>query len=508
MNGLLTALVLAPILIGFVLYALPKGADGAAKWIGAAVTAVLFAMTIANPHAPDDTAHWLARPFEASFHFGFGAISYWIIVLLQVTTFSALVALRATRLREYTAQMLVLLGAMTGVFAAKDLLLFALFWDLMLVPVFLLMIGWGLPGGGPRRAGTAAWRYLIYNLAGGLCLLLATAAFGVVNGSTDVLGNPQAGGTVGNVWGAWIFSGFAFAFLVKTPVFPFHTWMPPTYAELPPPVVAVVSAVQSKAGLYGFIVIGLPLFAPQMHAAMPVMVGLGLLSLLYGALISLTQNDAKRIVAYSSLSHLGLMLIGIFSFNPLAIAGVVVYIVAHGLFSAALFLALGYVEEREETRSLQRLGGLAYENPRLGGALMLAALAALGLPGLAGFAGELLILAGLYAAGFAVTALVALVPIVIAAGYMLRLFQGIMNGPKVADLPERRDLSWIEGLALAPLVIGLVLLGIDPSPVAGIAADAARALTATAAAQAAPSRAQQPRPTAMERTYVAVSPVR
>ena len=508
MNGLLTALVLAPILIGFVLYALPKGADGAAKWIGAAVTAVLFAMAIANPQAPDDIAHWLARPFAASFHFGFSPISYWIIVLLQVTTFSALVALRATRLREYTAQMLVLLGAMTGVFAAKDLLLFALFWDLMLVPVFLLMIGWGLPGGGPRRAGTAAWRYLIYNLAGGLCLLLATAAFGVVNGSTDVLGNPQAGGTVGNVWGAWIFSGFAFAFLVKTPVFPFHTWMPPTYAELPPPVVAVVSAVQSKAGLYGFIVIGLPLFAPQMHAATPLMVGLGLLSLLYGALISLTQNDAKRIVAYSSLSHLGLMLVGIFSFNPLAIAGVVVYIVAHGLFSAALFLALGYVEEREETRSLRRLGGLAYENPRLGGALMLAALAALGLPGLAGFAGELLILTGLYSAGFAVTALVALVPVVIAAGYMLRLFQGIMNGPKVADLPERRDLSWIEGLALAPLVIGFVLLGIDPSPVAGVAADAAHALTATAAAQATPSRAQQPRQTAMERTYVAVSSVR
>ncbi len=120
----------------------------------------------------DDSLHWLSRPFDASFHFGLSAISYWIVVLLQVATFSALVALRATRMREYTAQMLVLLGAMTGVFAAKDLLLFALFWDLMLIPVFLLMIGWGTPGGGPRRTGTAAWRYLIYNLAGGLCLLL------------------------------------------------------------------------------------------------------------------------------------------------------------------------------------------------------------------------------------------------------------------------------------------------------------------------------------------------
>ncbi|MGD0474598.1 MAG: NADH-quinone oxidoreductase subunit M [Candidatus Velthaea sp.] len=508
MNGLVTALVVAPILIGFALYALPKGADGAAKWIGAIVAALALVLTLGNPHAPDDSLHWLSRPFDASFHFGLSAISYWIVVLLQVATFSALVALRATRMREYTAQMLVLLGAMTGVFAAKDLLLFALFWDLMLIPVFLLMIGWGTPGGGPRRTGTAAWRYLIYNLAGGLCLLLATAAFGVVNGSTDVIGNPHAGVTIGNVWGAWIFSGFAFAFLVKTPVFPFHTWMPATYGELPPPVVAVVSAVQSKAGLYGFIVIGLPFFAEQMRAATPLMVALGLISLLYGALISLTQTDAKRIVAYSSLSHLGLMLIGIFSFDPLAIAGTVVYIVAHGLFSAALFLVLGYVESREETRSLQRLGGLAYDNPRLGGALMLAALAALGLPGLAGFAGELLILAGLYHAGFGIAALVALIPIVIAAGYMLRLFQGIMNGPKVADLPERSDLTWIEGFAVAPLVIGFVLLGIDPAPVAGLAADAARVLTGASAAQAPLPRGLQPRQTAVERTNVVASSIR
>jgi NADH-quinone oxidoreductase subunit M len=508
MNGLLTALVLAPVLIGFVLYALPKNADGAAKWIGAAVAALAFVLTIANPHAPDDSLHWLARPFDASFHFGFSAIGYWIVVLLQLATFSALVALRAARVREYTAQMLVLLGAMTGVFVAKDLLLFALFWDLMLVPVFLLMVGWGSPGGGPRRAGTAAWRYLIYNLAGGLCLLLATAAFGIVNGTTDVIGNSHAGLTVGNVWGAWIFSGFAFAFLVKTPVFPFHTWMPATYGELPPPVVAVVSGVQSKAGLYGFIVIGLPLFAAQMRAATPLMVTLGLIGLLYGALTSLAQTDAKRIVAYSSLSHLGLMLIGIFSFNPLAIAGTVVYIVAHGLFSAALFLVLGYVEEREETRSLQRLGGLAYENPRLGGALMIAALAALGLPGLAGFAGELLILTGLYQAGFGVAALIALIPIVIAAAYMLRLFQGIMNGPKVADLPERRDLSWVEGLALAPLMIGFLLLGIDPAPVAGLAADAAGVLVGPPSAHASLPRALQPRRTASERSYVAASSIR
>jgi NADH-quinone oxidoreductase subunit M len=464
-----TALVLGPIVLGFMLYALPKGADAFARWTGVAVAALTFLAIALKPGAPDASLPWLARPFTAAFHLGYGPVSYWIVLLLAAVMFGALLALRMPRAREFTAQMLVLQGAMNGVFLAKDLLLFALFWDLMLIPVFLLMLGWGMPARGARSHGTAAWRYLIYNVTGGLALLLATAAFGVVSGSTDVIGTPGAAGTIGDVWGSWIFAGFAFAFLIKTPVWPLHTWMPDTYTELPPPVVAAVSAVQSKAGLYGFIVIGLPFLSGPMHAAAPLMFALGLIALVYGALIALTQDDAKRVLAYSSLSHLGLILIGIFSFNPIALAGAAVYIVAHGLFSAAGFLTLGYVEEREETRSLAQLGGLAAENPRLCGALLITSLAALGLPGLAGFAGELLILTGVYAAGWWLAALIALIPIVIAAAYMLRLFQTIMHGPKGVDLPERHDLTWREGLALAPLVAGLVLLGVNPHAVASFA---------------------------------------
>jgi NADH-quinone oxidoreductase subunit M len=460
---IVTFLVLGPILIGLALYALPKTADALARWIGIAVAVLTFAAAL-NTGAPDATVRWLSRPFAASFHLGFTPLGAWIVLLLALVMFGALVALHGPRARGFTAQMLVLQGAMNGVFLAKDLLLFALFWDLMLIPVFLLMIGFGAPERGVR--GAAAWRYLIYNLCGGLALLLATAAFGVVNGSTDVLANPQAKVAIGSVWGFWIFAGFALAFLIKTPVWPLHTWMPDTYAELPPPVVAAVSAVQSKAGLYGFMIVGMPFLAEQMHAAAPLMIGLGLIALFYGGFIALTQTDAKRIVAYSSLSHLGLILIAIFTFHPLALAGAAVYIIGHGLFSAALFLVLGMVEEREETRLLSRLGGLGWNNPRLAGALMLAALAALGLPGLAGFAGELLILTGVYAAGYGWVALLALVPIVLAAAYMLRAYQSIMNGPKAADLPERRDLTWGEGLALAPLVIAIVLLGINPRPIA------------------------------------------
>ncbi len=229
-------------------------------------------------------------------------------------------------------------------------------------------------------------------------------------------------------------------------------------------MVAIVSAVQSKAGLYGFLAVALALMPEYVHAyALPLMI-LGSISLIYGAVIALVQTNAKRVVAYSSLSHLGLILLAVGSGNRIALEGALVYIVAHGLFSAALFLLLGYVEEREDTRSLARLGGLGWKNPRLAGALCIAALAALGLPGLAGFVGELVILIGVYQAGYVWPVIVALVAIVLASAYLLRLYQDLMNGPPIADVPVRPDIGWIEGLAVAPLLVALVLVGVYPVP--------------------------------------------
>jgi NADH-quinone oxidoreductase subunit M len=298
-----------------------------------------------------------------------------------------------------------------------------------------------------------------------LALLLATAAYGIAAGTTDTIGKVAAPALPSAVE-LWIFAGFALAFLIKTPVWPLHTWMPDTYADLPPAMAAVVSAVQSKAGLYGFIVIGLGLFPHAMTAVAQPMLALGAVSLLYGAFAALVQDDAKRIVAYSSLSHLGLVLLGIFSFDPFALGGAIVYIVAHGLFNAGLFVTLGEIEVREDTRSLARLGGLAARNPKLGGALTIVILAALGLPGLCGFAGEILIMTGLYQAGHHKLTVVALIPIVLAAAYMLRAFQGMMQGPEVEDVPQRPDMTPLEICALAPLVVAIVLLGVDPAPVA------------------------------------------
>jgi len=461
-------LVVVPIVVGLLLYALPRSAEAAAKWIGVAVAFAAFLAAAFGRGIPDESFRWLQRPFVANFHVGLGGPGYWIVLLLTLTTGCALMVTRLPRARDFIAQMLVLLGAMTGVFVARDLMLFALFWDLMLVPVFIVLVAWS-----PAKSSDTAWKYLIYNLGGGLALLLATAAFGIVQGTTDAIGAPPGTlATISDVWSFWIFAGFALAFLIKTPVFPFHTWAPDTYAALPAPMAAVVSAVQSKAGLYGFIAVGSTLLSGPMHRAASATIALGLISLVYGALAALVEDDTKRVVAYSSLSHLGLIVLALFSFNPIAYGGAVVYIVAHGLFSAGLFMTIGEVEVREDTRLISRLGGLAARNPRLAGGLTIVALAALGLPGLCGFAGEILILTGLFQAGLVWQTIVALVPIVLAAAYMLRLFQGMMQGPEHDDLPQREDMSPLEIFALAPLVVAIVLLGLNPGPLANSASSA------------------------------------
>jgi NADH-quinone oxidoreductase subunit M len=449
---IILATILLPMIAGAALFALPADDRRVSKAVGALVAVATFVMLLVGRDS-QWSVRWLSRPFESAFDFGATPISFWIAIMLALCTACAILATNVPRARTMISLLLFLEGAMLGMFLSRDVLAFALFWDLMLLPVFFALLGWG------EHASTA-WRYLIYNFAGGLALLFAVAAFGIIYGSTDVIGRAEAP-LVGS-WAPWIFAGLAFAFLIKTPVWPLHTWMPPTYSEAPPPMVAVVGAVQSKAGLYGYIAILMAFMPDYLRQYSGVLISLGAVSLIYGAVIALIQHDVKRIVAYSSLSHLGLIVIAIATQNPIALQGALVYIVAHGLFTAALFLILGYVEEREETRSLIRLGGLGKANPKLAGAFCIAALAALGLPGLAGFVGEIVILIGIYQAGFTWAAIVALVAIVLASAYVLRLFQGVMNGPEVEDLPVRRDLTWIEGLAVAPLLAALVLVGVQP----------------------------------------------
>ena len=209
---IVAALILVPILAGLGMFLLPRSAEGPAKLVGSAVSFVAFGVAAMSYGVADESHVWLQRPFTASFHVGLGGPGYWLVLLLTLSTGCAIAVTRIPRTRDFVAQMLLLLGAMTGVFVARDLLLFALFWDLMLVPVFLTLVAWS-----PAKTSTTAWRYFIYNLTGGLALLLATAAYGVVQGSTDVIGRHGAAlAPIGELWSAWIFAGFAFAFLVKT----------------------------------------------------------------------------------------------------------------------------------------------------------------------------------------------------------------------------------------------------------------------------------------------------
>ncbi|HEY1654548.1 MAG TPA: NADH-quinone oxidoreductase subunit M [Candidatus Tumulicola sp.] len=449
---LVLASILLPFVAGGLLFALPRDERNVSRTAGTVVSVAAFFLVL-MAGGQEWSFRWLARPFVAAFHFGATPVSFWLALLTALCTACAIATVKLPRTRGFVALMLLLEGSMLGLFLARDLLLFAFFWDVMLIPVFFGLTAWS------SRPATA-WRYLIYNFSAGLLLLLATAAFGILYGTTDVIG--RSGVHVAGGWAPWIFAGFAIAFLVKTPVWPLHTWMPPTYADLPAPMVAVVAAAQSKAGLYGLIAIALALLPAYVQQYSAALIVLGAISLVYGATSALVQHDAKRIVAYSSLSHLGLIAIAIAVGNQLALQGAIVYLVAHGLFSAALFILVGYIEEREGTRSLVRLGGMGRTNPRLAGAFCIACLAALGLPGLAGFVGELIMLTGVYQAGHVWAAIVGLIAVVLASAYFLRLYQGIMNGPEVSDLPVRADLTWLEGLAVAPLLVALLLVGVQP----------------------------------------------
>jgi len=471
--------VLLPIALGFAAFALPKGNDSLARGYGV-VASLLAAGLVAAQYGDvggQVSLPWFTLPWKAAFHFGSSQLSLLFCVLLAVITVAAAIATKVPRRRDFVAQLLLLEGTMMGLFLARDLLVFALFWDAMLVPVFLMLVNWG-------ESTSAAWRFLIYNGAAGLGLLLATAAYGILAGSTDVIGGAQAPAALSGQATWWIFAGFALAYAVKTPLFPFHTWMPETYAASPSPLAAVISSVQSKSGIYGFLVVGLGLFPQEMHRWAPLLSLLGLAGMLYGAFVALWHNDAKRVLAYSSLSHLGLLFLGIFSFSPLAIVGVIVYALAHGFFNAMMFLVVGYVEAREDTRMLNRLGGLGIRNPKLAGAMTIGSMALLGLPGMAGFAGELLVLTGVWGAGERWYAAIALLPIVLAAVYVLRVMLKVIWGPQVPDLPLRPDLSWWEIVAVAPLAAGLLLFGLWPGlvvPAAHEIAGGAPAASATLA---------------------------
>ena len=461
-------LIFFPLVFGLGVLLIPKSEAFWIRFVALFGTIATFGWSLGLAlfyfsHGPstyfDSAIPWIAGPWSAQYHVRIDALSIWFVLL---TTFVSVPAVWAAwsyadarRVRGYLFLLLAFETTLLGLFTAADLLVFYVYWDLMLVPVFVLLVGFT----DAPEARRAAWSYLIYNGAGGLILLLGVVGLVSATGTFEVLGRAWhlAPGLQG-----WLFWAFAIAFLIKTPAFPFHAWMPQTYTQAPPPLVSMVSGIQSKAGLYGLLIFAMPLFPDAARSAAPVLLAVALISILYGAFAALAQRDLKTLVAFSSLSHLGLVLLALFAFDFTSVPASVLMIVSHGIIAAALFLLLGFLEERTRSRDIADIGGLAAAAPRMQALMLIAAMALLGLPGLSGFAGEFLILIGAWQTQPVITA-ISLIAIVVASAYALRLFQSAMHGAERAPAGARlSELRPREMLVAAPLLAAIVFLGAWP----------------------------------------------
>jgi NADH-quinone oxidoreductase subunit M len=367
---------------------------------------------------------------------------------------------RARRQAGYGALVLALEAMMIGVFAARDLVLFYVLFEAMLIPVYFLI---GMYGGPRRRS--AAVKFLVYSLVGGLIMLAAVVAL-----STQGSGGPQ-GFLIDNLTGLemapgverLLFLGFFVAFAVKAPMWPVHTWLPDAAQNATPGTSTLLVGVLDKVGTFGMIALCLPLFPAAAQWAAPVIVVLALVSIIYGGLVAIGQNDLMRLVAYTSVSHFGFIVLGIFVFTTTALTGSTFYMLAHGLSTAALFLVGGMLTTRGRTQEIGAFGGLQKVTPVLAGAFLVAGLASIALPGLSGFIPELLVVIGSYARSAAV-GVIATAGVIIAALYVLLPYQRIFTGPTPDRLDGLPDLGGREKWVVAPLVAAMLALGFYPAP--------------------------------------------
>jgi NADH-quinone oxidoreductase subunit M len=402
-----------------------------------------------------DQQHSWFSDLGVSYYVGQFGFSIWLVGL-ATTVGAACVAYAwwagRERPRAYFGLMLFLTGAIVGVFTAQDLLLFYAFFEAMLIPLYVLIGVWG----GAGRLG-ATLKFVVYTVAGSLLMLAAIVVYGLQEGTFDLT-------KMGPSSNDWLFLGFAIAFAVKAPLFPFHGWLPDAYREAPAEVSAVLSGVVSKAAAYGFLRIAIAKFPGPTADLRVVVLVLASIGLVYGSLLAFRAPDIRGVIAYSSLAQMGLITLGLFATNDLGIDGAVLQMVNHGLISATLFLLAGMVERRAATGELRLLGGMARGRPALATVLLTTGVIALAVPLSCAFAGEFLILAGVFQQGWG-WAVIGAVAIVLAAMYMLRLISAVLHedvGPAVSD--AALDLRGAELAVVVPLVA--LLIGLSAWPAA------------------------------------------
>ncbi|GAB4540260.1 MAG: NADH-quinone oxidoreductase subunit M [Anaerolineales bacterium] len=386
------------------------------------------------------------------------------------------------RVKDFMIFFLLLEVGMSGVFLAQDLFLFYIFWEFTLVPMYFLIGIWG----GPRRM-YAAVKFFLYTMAGSILMLLAILFLGIktqtfnVPDMLAVLPALYSSGVISAQTQMWLFIAFAAAFAIKVPMWPLHSWLPDAHVEAPTAGSVILAGVLLKMGTYGFLRFNLQLFPNATVQAAPVIALLATIGIIYGAAVSYAQQDVKKLVAYSSVSHLGFVMLGMFALNAQGVAGSILQMINHGLSTGALFLLIGMIYEQTHTRDINVYGGLWKITPVFGTLMLIASLSSMGLPGLNGFVGEFTILLGAFgsqAIGSPWYAGVSAAGVIMAAVYILYMFQKVFLGPagEITHHHELKDLNWREIATIAPLILFMFWIGLYPKPFFDILAPAVEKL--------------------------------
>lgn len=432
---------------------------------------------------------WFSLPgTAATVHLSLGSdgLTAWLVQLVTWLTPFAILGGRTVaggRMREYIAAVFACEALMLGALLSRDLVLFYACYEGMLVPMLVLIALFG----GPERRQAALW-FVLMTMLGSVPLLVAIWVLAAKLGTTQLGAVIEGVRALDPATAGWLFWSFALAFAVKVPLVPLHAWQARTYAEVPGGAAVLLAGAMAKLGVYGFLQFVLPIFPEQSAQHAQLFIILGLVGTVGGAVVALAQDDAKRMLAYSSLSHLGLVMAGIFTFQETALAGATVQMVAHGLSAAAMFLLVGAIEDRTKSPYLDDQGGLASRAPLFSVLFVISALAAAGLPGTANFAGEFLLLLGAWKSAPWIAAVAGL-SVILGAAYLLTLVQKWCYGPAPEGRPEVADLTAREALSVAPLLAACLWLGFQPGVITATAGATADKLAAPARAALHPAPA-------------------
>jgi len=447
------------------------------RWIALSALAfdLVLVLLLWNEHAAAVSitpGSWLVEMQRAwipqlgiSFHLALDGLS---LILISLTLFLGILSVLCSwteitdRVGSFHLNLLFILSGIFGVFLSLDLFLFYFFWELMLVPMYFLINIWG-----HEKRIYASYKFFIFTQAGGLLMLLSILGLYFIHGRSTgfyTFDYPLLLGTAMSPSASlWLMLGFFIAFAVKLPMLPFHPWLPDAHTEAPTAGSVILAGLLLKTGAYGLLRFVLPIFPETVTLVAPIIMGLAVAGILYGAVLAFAQTDLKRLVAYTSVSHMGFVLLGIFAGTTAALSGAVIQIVAHGVTTGALFMLVGMIQERIHTRELGSMGGFWTNAPRLSSMGLLLVLASLGLPGTANFVGEFLVLLGTFPVSTTVTVIGAL-GLVLSAVYSLRIAQRVFHGATRADL-LMPDLSVRETGMLAIMIIAVITIGLFPQTI-------------------------------------------